>query len=150
MNFNDHTVTWDTWSVHYSNERQRYRYTTLPSVEALIDVNMSVNESQTQRDEYSQDTKILDPENKPVNLDDVIKTCENLHVEEQHQLQILPQKYEHLFDITLGEFNIDPLPISLQLMDYNDETVHARVNTVTRSVEHQLQHSKEIVRFLQG
>jgi hypothetical protein len=24
MNFNDHTVTWDTDSVHYSNERQSY------------------------------------------------------------------------------------------------------------------------------
>jgi hypothetical protein len=46
---------------------------------------------------------------------DAIKTCENLHVEEQHQLKILLQKYEHLFDRTLGEFNMEP--ISLQLMD---------------------------------
>jgi hypothetical protein len=40
-------------------------------------------------------------------LDDVIKTCQNLHVEEKHQLKILPQKYEHLFDGTLAEFNME-------------------------------------------
>jgi hypothetical protein len=43
-------------------------------------------------------------------------TCENLHVEEQHQLKALLQKYENLFDGTLGEFNMEP--ISLQLMEW--------------------------------
>jgi hypothetical protein len=52
---------------------------------------MSANEPQTLRDEYSRATKILDAEYKQVStsLDDVINTCENLHVEEQHQLKIL-------------------------------------------------------------
>jgi hypothetical protein len=68
---------------------------------------MSENEQQTLRDEYSRDTKILDAEYKPASLDDIIKTCENLHVEEQHQLKILLQKYEHLFDGILGEFNME-------------------------------------------
>jgi hypothetical protein len=53
---------------------------------------MSANEPQTLRDEYSQATKILDAEYKSASLDDVIKICENLHVEEQHQLKILLQK----------------------------------------------------------
>jgi sugar diacid utilization regulator len=52
---------------------------------------MSTNEPQTLRNEYSRATKILD-------VQYVIKTCENLHVEEQHQLKILLLKYEHLFD----------------------------------------------------
>jgi hypothetical protein len=43
----------------------------------------------------------------PASLDDVIKICENLHVEEQHQIKELLQKYEHLFDETLGEFNME-------------------------------------------
>jgi hypothetical protein len=61
------------------------------------------NESQTLKDEYSWATKIFDTKYKktPASFDDVIKTCENLHVEEQHQLKILLQKYEHLFDGTL-------------------------------------------------
>jgi hypothetical protein len=60
-------------------------------------------------------------------LDDVIKTCENLHVEEQ--------------------FNMEP--ISLQLMDTNCKPIHAHAYTVPRSVEQQLQHSKEIVRLVE-
>jgi hypothetical protein len=70
---------------------------------------MTSNEPQTLRDEYSRATKILDAEykNVPASLDVVIKTCENLHVEEQHQLKTLIQKYEHLFDGILGEFNME-------------------------------------------
>jgi hypothetical protein len=52
---------------------------------------MTANEPQTLRDEYSQAIKILDAEFMPASLDDVIKTCENLHVEEQYQLKILIQ-----------------------------------------------------------
>jgi hypothetical protein len=110
---------------------------------------LSANEPQTIRDEYSRATKILDAEYKPASLDDVIRTCENLHVEEQHQLKILLQKYEHLFDRTLGELNMDTKPISLQLMDPNCKSIHARAYTVPRSVEQQLQQNKEIVRLVE-
>jgi hypothetical protein len=138
MNFNDHTVTWDTDSIPVKDRG------TLSSVEALIEVYMSANEPQTLRDEYSWDAKILDAEYKPASLDDVIKTCENLHVEEQHQIKTLLQKYEHLFDGTLGGFNMEP--ISLQFMDPNCKPIHARAYTVPRSVELQLR--KEIVRLV--
>jgi hypothetical protein len=43
---------------------------------------MITNEPQTLRNEDSQATKILDADYKPESLDDVIKTCENLHVED--------------------------------------------------------------------
>jgi hypothetical protein len=43
---------------------------------------MSANESQTLRDQYFRATKILGADYKPASLDDVIKKCENLHVEE--------------------------------------------------------------------
>jgi hypothetical protein len=59
---------------------------------------MSANEPQTLRGKYCRATKILDADYKPAIVDDVIQTCENLHVEEQHQLKTLLQKYEHLFD----------------------------------------------------
>jgi hypothetical protein len=98
---------------------------------------MNANEPQTLRNEYSRATKILNAEYKPAILDDVIKTCENLHVEEQHQLKTLLQKYEHLFDGTLGQFNMETVQISLQLMDPNCKPIHARTYTVPRSVEQQ-------------
>jgi hypothetical protein len=108
------------------------------------------NEPQTLRDAYSQATKTLDAEYKQASasLDDVIKTCENLHVEEQHQLKMLLRAYEHLFDETLGEFNIEIMPICLQLMDCNCKAVHAHSYTVPRSVKQKLQQSKEIVRLV--
>jgi hypothetical protein len=101
---------------------------------------VSDNQPQTLRDEYSRATKILDADYKPASLDDVIKTCENLHVEEQHQLKILLQKYEHLFDGILGEFNMEP--IRIQLMDPNCKAIHACAYAVPRSVEQQLQQSQ--------
>jgi hypothetical protein len=105
---------------------------------------MNANEPQTLRNEYSQATKILDAECKSASLDDIIKTCENLHVEEQHQLKILLPKYEHLFHRTLGNFTMEP--ISLQLIDPSCKTIHAGAYTVPRSVEQQLR--KEIVRLV--
>jgi hypothetical protein len=78
MNFNDHTVTWDTDTIPMKDRDK----CTLSSVEALIEVYMNTNEPQTLRDEYSRASKILDAEYKSASLDDVIKTCENLHVEE--------------------------------------------------------------------
>jgi hypothetical protein len=90
---------------------------------------MSANEPQTLRDEYFRATKILDAEYKPASLDDVIKTCENLHIEEQHHHKILLPKYEHLFDGTIGEFNMEAAPISLQLMNPNCKPTHARAHT---------------------
>jgi hypothetical protein len=43
---------------------------------------------------------------------------------------------------------METVPISLQLMDPNCKPIHARAYTVPRSVEQQLQQSKEIVRLV--
>jgi hypothetical protein len=134
MNFNDHTVTWDTDNIPMK-DRGTW---TLSSVEALIEVYMSANEPQMLRYEYSRDTKVNDAEYEPASLDDVIKSCENLHLEEQHQLKISLQKYEHLFDGILGEFNLETVPISIQLMDSDCKPIYARAYTVSRSVEQRL------------
>jgi hypothetical protein len=92
MNFNDQKVIWDSDTNSMKDKG------TLSSVEALIEVYMSANDPQTLRDEYFRATNILYEEYKSARLDYVIKTCESLHVEEQHQLKILLQKFEHLSD----------------------------------------------------
>jgi hypothetical protein len=53
-----------------------------------------------------------------------------------------------LLDGTLGEFNMETVRISLQLMDPNCKPIHACAYTVPRSVEQQLQQSKDIVRLV--
>jgi hypothetical protein len=55
---------------------------------------------------------------------------------------------QHLFDGTLREFKIVPLPIHLQLMDPNCKPIHARAYTVPRSAEQQLRQGKEIARLV--
>jgi hypothetical protein len=57
-----------------------------------------------------------------LSMSHIIKACENLHVEERHQLKMLFQKCENLFDGTLGEFSMES--ISLQLMDPNFKLIH--------------------------
>jgi hypothetical protein len=75
-------------------------------------------------------------------------TNTSAHVEEQYQVKILLQKYEHLFDGTLGGFNMESAQICLQLMNHNFNPIHAREYTVPRSVGLQLQYSIEIVRLV--
>jgi hypothetical protein len=43
---------------------------------------------------------------------------------------------------------VDTIPISLRLIDPDFKPIHARAYTVPRSVEQQLQQSKEIVRLV--
>jgi hypothetical protein len=49
MNFNDHTVTWDTDTIPMKDRDTCI----LSSVEALIEVDMNANELKMLRDEYS-------------------------------------------------------------------------------------------------
>jgi hypothetical protein len=100
---------------------------------------LSTNKQQTHRDEYSWFSKILDADCKQASarLYDVIMTFENLHVEEQHQLKILLQKYHYLFDSSL-------------LMNLNCKPIHTCAYTVSRSLEEEKwQQGKEIVRLVE-
>jgi hypothetical protein len=78
---------------HYSNPMKDRDTCHLSSLEALIEVNLNSNEPQTLKDKYSHANKILYAKYKQSSamLDDVIKTFENLHVEEQHLLEVLIQ-----------------------------------------------------------
>jgi hypothetical protein len=92
----------------------------LNSQKANTEIYLTANESQSLMDEFFCSTKTLDAEYKPTTLEDVIKTCENLNEEEHRQLLQVLQKYEHLYDGTLGEFNMAPL----NLIDPGSKPVH--------------------------
>ena len=138
LNSNDKTVTWDTDTIPMKDRG------TLNSQKVITEIYLAANEPQSLVDEFSRSTKILDAEYKPAILEEVTKICENLNKEEQRQLLQVLQKYEHLFDGTLGEFNM--APISLNLIHPGSKPVHARPYTVPRSVEQQLR--KEIARLV--
>jgi hypothetical protein len=110
-------ITWDTDTIHMKDK------CTQNTQEALVEVYLASTEPQSLVDEFSRSTKILDAEYKPAILEEVTQLCDNLNSEEQHHLLELLQKYEHLFDGTLGEFSMDP--ISLYLIDKGVKPVHA-------------------------
>jgi hypothetical protein len=62
MNFNDQTITWDTDNIPMKDRG------TLSSDEALIEVYLTANETQTLRDEYSWAIKILDADFKDTSI----------------------------------------------------------------------------------
>jgi hypothetical protein len=95
-------------------------------------------------DKFSRSIKILDAEYKPATLEEVAQLCSSFNSEEQLHLLELLQKYEHLFDGILGEFNMDPT--SLHLIDKRVKPVHARPYTVPIAVEQQLR--REIARLV--
>jgi hypothetical protein len=82
MCLNHHAVTWETDIIPMKVGKKAF-------YQCLID-------------EYSQVVKIHDPdyEHNIVKLDDVIRTCEKLYVEEQHQIkkEIQNNYFFNLFD----------------------------------------------------
>jgi hypothetical protein len=126
------TTTWSTMAGKFTTTKTWFVTFSLPEFNLKIQMCSSWS---FHVDDCSESSSTYD-----------MKTCENLHIEEQHQLKLLLQKYEHQFDGTLGEFIMEP--ISLQLMDPNCKPIHASAYTVPRSVEQQLRQSKEIVRLV--
>jgi hypothetical protein len=131
----DHKLQWPDghlWYWDHSNEEQRY--STLSSIDTLIEVLFERKWTKNtprwillSHKNYSADYKQVS-----ASSGDVIKTCEKLHVEEQDQLKILLQKYEHLFDWTLREIIMYPAPTSLHFMSIDCKPVLTRVYTVPR------------------
>lgn len=79
---------------------------------------------------------ILDAKYSPANLDELSKGCKNLTQNEQKQLHKLLNKYEHLFDGSLG--NWDTEPVDIELKDPNCKPYHARAYPVPQSAERKL------------
>jgi hypothetical protein len=71
-------------------------------------------ESQALNDATSHLKKILDAKYEPADLKQITQNCTHLTGDEQVKLKCLLQKYEHLFDGTLGTWRAEPYNIELQ------------------------------------
>jgi hypothetical protein len=76
---------------------------------------------------------IIDAKYTPADLPSITKECDLLSKEEQHQLLQLLQKFEHLFDGTLGSWNVEP--VDLELKDPECKPYHSRPYPVPHSQE---------------
>jgi hypothetical protein len=67
---------------------------------------------------------IIESKNTPADLSKIVEECTHLKQAERRQLLHLLQKYEDLFDGSLGTWKTDPM--QLELKDPNVKPYHAR------------------------
>ena len=79
---------------------------------------------------------IIESKYCPADLNKIVEECKHLTPEEQRQLLSLLQKYEDLFDGTLGTWKTDP--IELELKDPDVKPYHAKPYPVPYSQEKRL------------
>ena len=79
---------------------------------------------------------IIESKYTPADLEKIVAECTHLESNEQKQLLRLLQKYEDLFDGSLGTWNTDP--IQLELKEPNVKPYHAKPYPVPHSQEKRL------------
>ena len=79
---------------------------------------------------------IIESKYTPADLEKIVAECTHLEAAEQKQLLRLLQKYEDLFDGTLGTWKTDP--IQLELKEPNVKPYHAKPYPVPHSQEKRL------------
>jgi glutamyl/glutaminyl-tRNA synthetase len=79
---------------------------------------------------------ILDAKYCKADLEQIVQECKQLDKEEQQKLLALLQKYEALFDGTVGTWNTEPVDILLK--DPNCTPYHAKSYSVPHSQEQKL------------
>jgi hypothetical protein len=68
---------------------------------------------------------IIESKYTPVDLNKKVEECTHLERDEQRQLLKLLQRFEHLFDGTLGTWKTDPV-MDLELINPNVKPFHAK------------------------
>ena len=84
---------------------------------------------------------ILNAKYCPADLNKLVQECEQLNKEEQEKLLVLLQKYENLFDGTVGTWKT--APVELHLRDPNCVPYHAKAYPVPHSQEQKLKEEVE-------
>ena len=80
--------------------------------------------------------QIIDAKYCPADLTKIVEECTHLSKDEQRQLLKLLQKFEHLFDGTLGTWQTDP--VDLELKDPDVKPHHSKPYPVPHSQEKKL------------
>jgi hypothetical protein len=79
---------------------------------------------------------IIESKYTPADLNKIVEECTHLEKDEQRQLLKLLQKFEQLFDGTLGTWKTDP--VDLELINPNVKPFHAKPYPVPYSQEKRL------------
>ena len=102
ISFSQQVMTWDD------------RIVPMKSLTDLELVNFHIQESLPTKEAVSQMTQILDAKYEPANLEKIVADCKQLSNRQQKQLLRLLQKYNSLFDGSLGTWKDNPVEIELR------------------------------------
>jgi Reverse transcriptase (RNA-dependent DNA polymerase)/RNase H-like domain found in reverse transcriptase len=128
--FDTAEISWDNAKIHMQSPEKL----TGNWAEALEQELLFAHDPDTTDAERIQD--IIESKYCPADLTKIVDECKHLSPEEQRQLLKLLQKYEDLFDGTLGTWKTDP--IELELKDPNVKPYHAKPYPVPYSQEKRL------------
>jgi transposase InsO family protein len=128
--FSEGLMTWDNATVPMRSPD----WLDSNLIEAYQEEIFSIHDPDTTEAERIQG--ILDHKYAPADFDKVIEESKHLTTEEQELLHTLLNKYESLFDGTLGNWNTAPTDIDLK--DPECEPYHARPYPVPHSQEKKL------------
>ena len=104
INCEDKIVEWKELKIPMTTASTKFK--NKQQLNAMLE---STQEPKSTRSEQSRLVKILDADYKPANLDEIVSQAENLNSTEKTSLRVLLNKYEELFDGTLGDVNTPPI-----------------------------------------
>jgi glutamyl/glutaminyl-tRNA synthetase len=128
--FNTAQISWDNAIIHMQAPETLKR----DWIDALEQEILFAHDPATTDAERIQD--IIESKYCPADLNKIVEECTHLERAEQRQLLKLLQKFEDLFDGSLGTWKTDP--IELELKDPNVKPYHAKPYPVPYSQEKRL------------
>jgi len=128
--FNTAQISWDNAIIHMQAPETLKK----DWIDALEQEILFAHDPDTTDAERIQD--IIESKYCPADLNKIVEECTHLERAEQRQLLKLLQKFEDLFDGSLGTWKTDP--IELELKDPNVKPYHAKPYPVPYSQEKRL------------
>ena len=135
LKFSEQTMIWDNAEVPMKSPEWLDRN----RVEQFENELFMIHDPSTTEAERIQ--KILDIKHQKADLDEIVNFIQTINDEQKKELKKVLQKFEHLFDGTLGCWNCKP--VELELKDPNCKPIHARPYPVPQSQEKKLKEEVE-------
>jgi len=135
LKFSEQTMIWDNAEVPMKSPEWLDRN----RVEQFENELFMIHDPSTTEAERIQ--KILGKKHQNADLDEIANFIQIINDEQKKELKKVLQKFEHLFDGTLGCWNCKP--VGLELKDTNCKPIHARPYPVPHSQEKKLKEEVE-------
>lgn len=114
LDFRQQTICWDKMDTSMKSPSDLAKVKTAFTKKEIKTVILQNAEPSITQEATERAIKILDSEYDKANLDEIVSQADSLTKQEKQQLLKLLQKYEILFDGTLGKWGGEPVRIKLK------------------------------------